>query len=157
MQKEIFRDIPNYEGIYQVSNLGRVKSLKFSKERILKPSINSNGYYHLVLCSGNCKTKTIHNLIAICFLNHKPEISGLVVDHINFNRLDNRLNNLRVITQRENTNLKHMKSVSEFTGVDFNKKSMKWRSRILVNGKRIFLGYFNSEKEASESYNKICH
>ena len=47
--KENFKDIPNYEGIYQISNLGNVKSLKYGKERILKPSFNSGGYLHNTL------------------------------------------------------------------------------------------------------------
>jgi len=42
---EIFKDIPGYEGVYQVSNLGRVKSLKYNKEKLLKPPVNNKGYY----------------------------------------------------------------------------------------------------------------
>ena len=48
-QEEEFRDIPGYEGLYQVSNLGRVKSLKFSEEKILNNNINSGGYYRVGL------------------------------------------------------------------------------------------------------------
>ena len=45
---EEWKDIPEYEGLYQVSNLGNVKSLKFGKQKLLKPQINSRGYYQFI-------------------------------------------------------------------------------------------------------------
>jgi mevalonate pyrophosphate decarboxylase len=62
---ETWKPIPNYEGLYEVSNLGNVKSLRFNKEKILKPSKNNNGYFFVGLCK-NCKskTRTIHQLVA---------------------------------------------------------------------------------------------
>jgi len=84
MQKEIWKDIPDYEGLYQASNLGRVKSLKrevysyngyrIIKERILKFTITR--YYYVSLRKYN-KTKKfyVHQLIAMAFLNQK--ISGV--------------------------------------------------------------------------------
>jgi len=54
---EIYKDVIGYEGIYQVSNLGNVKSLKFNKERVLKPSKNVHGYFQVVIVL-NCERKT---------------------------------------------------------------------------------------------------
>lgn len=162
---EIWKDIPNYEGCYQVSNLGNVKSLerkvkgkvnlKTQKEKILNPTQNIYGYYYVSLCKkGFIKKFTVHQLVAISFLNHIPCGMKLVVNHINFNRLDNRLENIEVVTNRENTNLKHIKSSSKYVGVSWHKGSKKWMSRIVINGKRKHLGYFFEEIEAHNAYKK---
>jgi hypothetical protein len=157
--QEIFKDISNYEGIYQVSDHGRVKSLKrydarnhLIKERILKPAVNSGGYYVVVLCNGKPKTYRIHQLEAIAFLNHKPCGYKLVVDHKDFDRLNNHLPNLRLITVRKNTNKKHLKSSSEYVGVYWHKKAKKWMAQISLNGKTKYIGYFTNELEASIAY-----
>jgi hypothetical protein len=112
--EEIWRDIPEYIGIYQASNLGRIRSLdriikysnngtKFLKGIILKPSLL--GQYYRVNLWENHRQKTfrIHQLVAITFLNHKPDgTHDLEVDHINQKKTDNRLSNLRVVTHSVN-------------------------------------------------------
>lgn len=111
--KEIFRDIPGYRN-YKVSNLGRVKSIdRYVKNkfgicnRFLKGKILSNvlnGWYYVVPLSRDGKVKIfkVHQLVAMAFLNHQPNGFKLVVDHINNKSDDNRLENLQVITQKEN-------------------------------------------------------
>lgn len=105
---EIWKDIPNYEG-YQVSNLGRVKSLERIdalghrlKEKILKPQLNSR-YYQVELCKQSIGKKYyVHRLVWIAFNGQIPE--GLQVNHINEVKTDNRLSNLNLMTAKENTN-----------------------------------------------------
>ena len=101
MQEEIWKAIPGYEGIYEVSDLGRVKSLgnnKTRKEKILKFSNNRKGYYKLNLFkNANTKTYEIHQLVAMAFLNHIPSKSKKVIDHINNVKTDNRLENLQYL------------------------------------------------------------
>lgn len=161
MIKEEFRDIPGFEGIYQVSNLGNVKSLPrkilngkafyISKERILKPSICSKGYYFFVLKKP--KAIRVHKLVAMAFLNHIPDgTHKIVVDHINNIRTDNRLENLQLITNRENCSKDKKNGSSKYTGVYWSKERNKWKSKININGKSIHLGYFKIETEASEYY-----
>lgn len=152
--KEIFKDVPNYNGIYKVSNLGNVKSLKFGKEKILKQSKRTN-YMYVVLYKNN-KTKTFdtHQLIAMAFLEHVPNRKEFIVDHINNNKLDNRLENLQIISQRQNSTKDLKIGTSKFVGVYFNKKENKYMSRIYINGKRKYLGLFVSEHEASKAYQK---
>lgn len=160
---EEYRDIKGYEGIYQVSNLGNVKSLArktknqfCKKDIILKKTINFYGYINAGLCvNGNLKTKRVHILVAEAFLNHKTN-RIMVVNHINFDRTDNRLENLEIVTNRENTNKKHLKSTSKYTGVSWDKRSKKWMARILVNRKSVFLGRFINEYAAHLAYiNKL--
>ena len=108
-EKEVWCNIPNYEG-YQVSNLGRVKSLeridargRRLKEKILKPLISSIGYYLIGLCK-NSKVRfyLVHRLVWLAFYGSIPE--GLQVNHINEVKSDNRLSNLNLMTPKENTN-----------------------------------------------------
>ena len=108
-EKEVWRDIPNYEG-YQVSNLGRVKSLeridalgRRVKEKILKPIITRNGYYLTGLYKNSVKKKYyVHRLVWIAFNGQIPE--GYEVNHINEVKADNRLSNLNLMTHKENMN-----------------------------------------------------
>ena len=106
---EIWKDIPNYEG-YQVSNLGRVKSLERldarghkRKEKLLKPLISSIGYYLVGLCK-NSKVRfyLVHRLVWEAFNGQIPE--NMQVNHINEIKSDNRLKNLNLMTPKENTN-----------------------------------------------------
>ena len=167
--EEIWKDIPNYEGYYQSSNLGRIKSLSrivlrkgkypfMSKEKVLKPALIPLGYYQIVLHkNGIKKGKSIHSLVAESFLNHKPNGHKLVVNHKNFNREDNRVENLEIITNRENTNKKHIKSSSKYVGVYFYKRVSKWVAQIWVNGKKKILGYFENEYDAYLAYQKALN
>ena len=153
MENEIWKPIPNYEG-YEVSNYGRVKSLKLGRELILKPFISKRGYYRNEIWNNNIRKKFgTHQLVAMAFLGHKPNGQILVVNHINFDIKDNRLENLEVVTQRENANLKHIKSSSIYTGVTWNKKNKRYRALIVINRYQIYLGEFKDEKIASEHYN----
>ena len=152
-QEEEFRDIPGFEG-YQVSNLGRVKSFKRGKEMILNNTINAHGYYKVGLYkNGKNITKKVHQLVAITFLGHiQNDTTEIVVDHINNNPLDNRLENLQLISQRENVSKDRKNGASKYTGVFWDKQKNKWISKICINEKIIYLGCFNTEEEASKYY-----
>ena len=161
---EEWRDIVGYEGLYQISNLGMIKSLKKiklnkglypfeQKEMVLKPGLNDKGYLIVVLTiNKKRKTYSVHQLVAMSFLNHTPCKHKLVVNHINFIKTDNRIENLEIVTNRENCNLKHIKHSSNYTGVSWNKADNKWLSFIKIKGKSKYLGRFINEEEASKAY-----
>lgn len=153
---ETYKDVIGYNGDYQVSNLGNVKSLKFNKEKVLKPCCNSaDGYYRInLVINGKPISRLVHQLIAESFLNHNRCKMKLVINHIDFNRINNNINNLEIVTFRENTNQKHLKSTSKYTGVSWDKSRSKWSSKIRINGKMVNLGRFTNELEASEAYQK---
>ena len=106
LEKETWKDIPNYEGIYQASNLGQVKSLKRPyglKEKILKPQITSIGYYQVGLWKQSIvKRYLVHRLVWEAFNGTIPE--NMQVNHINEIKTDNRLSNLNLMTAKENSN-----------------------------------------------------
>lgn len=98
--KEVWKNIKGYENSYQVSNLGNVKSLKFNKEKILKP-INMRGYLVVKLSKEGIETRYyIHRLVAKTFITNPN--NKLEVNHINGNKKDNRIGNLEWNTHQEN-------------------------------------------------------
>lgn len=149
---EIWKTIKDHPD-YKISNLGNVKSLKLNKIRNLNPSKNNDGYLQVGLSKKGClKTFHIHKLVAIHFLNHKPCGMKLVINHKDLNKQNNNINNLEIVTNRENSNMKHIESNSKYTGVSWDNQRNKWKSTIYINGKLKFLGRFNNEKDASIAY-----
>ena len=162
--EEIWKDIPNYEGLYQVSNFGNVKSLArivlrqgkypfLCEEKIRINTLDRGGYY---ICSlhKNSKRKMykVHQLVAMAFLNHKPCGFKLVIDHINNIKSDNRLENLQIVTQRFNAWKFKENKTSKYKGVYWHKAQKKWCVRIVINKKRKHLGYFDCELKAHLVY-----
>ena len=159
---EIWKEVKGFED-YEISNLGRVKSLarivttvkgsRNYKEKFLKPSISGCGYLKVNLYKDTkAKTKKIHKLVAIAFLNHKPNGLKLVVDHINTVKTDNRLGNLQIITNRENLSKDKKGGSSRYIGVSWSKSNKKWIASIRINGNIGHLGSFKDELEAAEAY-----
>ena len=111
---ETWKNIKGYEGLYQVSTMGRVKSLERTiikkdgrkqtvKERILNPGIDRGGYLLVTLCAGGKrKTLKVHRLVCEAFHDNPNNKSD--VNHINENKTDNRACNLEWNTRRENVN-----------------------------------------------------
>ena len=157
MEKEIWKDVPGYEGRYQVSNKGRAKGLK----GILSTYVGNTGYIKLKIYKPRQKgvkrvtrNISIHKLMAMAFLGHTPCGMKVVVDHIDNDKTNNNLNNLQLISHRENTSKDRKGGSSKYVGVHWSKGSNKWISTISINGKEKYLGCFIDELDASEAYQK---
>ena len=101
--KEIYKDIPGYEGKYQVSNLGNIRSLNYQntkKSKVLCP-INHHGGYQIIHLGSN-KIKMVHTLVAEVFIEN-PERKKFV-NHIDGNKHNNKVSNLEWVTSNENVN-----------------------------------------------------
>jgi len=156
---EEWRDIPGYEGLYQVSNLGRVKSLARSivrgngykqtfKERILRPG-PTNGYFTVCI---NRKSEYVHRLVAITFVPNPNNLRE--VNHINSDRSDSRVENLEWVSTRDNALHARIRkrNTSIYPGVSWNGKNKRWGTFIKLNGKEKALGMFKNEEDAHQAY-----
>lgn len=164
MRDEVWKDIPGYEGYYQASNFGRIRSVNryvrhYSGQkqivfsRIIKSNSNGTGYLKVCVCKYNIiRTVYVHRLIASAFLGE----STLHVNHINHNRSDNRLTNLEYVTIRQNQSKR--KRVRDLpVGVTLkigNRGHVQYRSIIHKDGKSIHLGYFKTPNDARLAYLK---
>lgn len=125
--KELWKDIPEYEGFYQASNLGRIRSLdrettqwnRFKnvkaiyKGKILSFELTTRGYLKCSLSkNGKQKTVLVHRIIAKTFLKDFDE--KLTVDHIDCNKINNHIDNLRMVTLKENIQLSYKNNLHKF-------------------------------------------
>ena len=165
---EFWKTIPDYSD-YQASTLGRIKSMgrvsltkngipKPIKERILTPTKGGPGYLTVKLpkVSGGQITCNVHRLVARTFLGSS---NGLDVDHINRDKSDNRLENLRYGTDCQNLNNTGPRSTntSGYKGVSWVKSGNKWGARcVQPNGKYQYLGGFSDPKEAAKAYDEAA-
>ena len=154
-QLEIWKDIKDYECLYEVSNKGRVKSLKWGKEKILKPGTIPAGYNNVIL-SKNKKTKNflVHQLVAQAFLGHIINGHGLVIDHINSYKNQNNIENLQILTSRENHQKKVLDSNKKLPlGVTEQKgRNKKYVAQIWIGKNQKKIGRFYTPEEASQAY-----
>ena len=151
VMKEIFKDIENYEGLYKVSNLGNVKTLRKRKgnTKLLSPNDIGNGYLRVSLYkNGNQKNIFVHRLVAKAFIanpENKPE-----VNHKDLNPKNNNLDNLEWVTRRENTihfRKHHNFSVGETHGMS------KLTEEQVIEMRDRHWAYNTSYKQLAEDYN----
>lgn len=157
---EIWKDIRGFDGLYQISNYGNVKSCKryvntkfgqrFLNEKLLGLVKNRDGYLIVSLYKyGIKKTFKPHRLVANAFIDN-PENKNQV-NHKNHIKTDNSKNNLEWVSNLENCchSQLNKKRTSDFIGVSMKKN--RWHSSINLNGKNTHLGVFSTEKKAYEA------
>lgn len=164
---EEWRDVPGYEGYYQVSNKGRVKSLdrtityvdgrkRFYKGRVMDGSVNKEYRQTVLYIDGIGRSFKFSQIVAMAFLGHEPNGHNLVVDHINGDKSDDRVENLRIVTNRANLSACFRSDRGSFSsayvGVVWIEKASKWRTKIYYDGVQTSLGYYDTEIEASNTY-----
>jgi len=159
---EIWKDVKDYEGLYQVSSWGRLKSLARNdargharKEKLLKTPINAQGYESVNLYKNGLMVNVrVHQLVAQEFIGYiRDGFLTKIVDHIDNNKLNNRADNLQLVTPRFNSSKDVKNKTSKYTGVCFVSRRKKWQAQIKYLGVNIFLGHFDSQEDARDAYN----
>jgi HNH endonuclease/NUMOD4 motif len=163
---ETWKEIPGYEGILAASNTGKIKSIARTvlggrgmritnvPEKIYKQRIGNTGY---LVVSTRIKGKPVcflvHRLVAKAFFGD----SDLQIDHINGNKIDNRIENLRFCTALENKMyyLETAKKSSKHFGISFNKRRQTWQPRVKIEGKWRQLGNYKTEENALNARNNF--
>lgn len=150
-------DAVGYEGLYQINKNGQVwviTQTKYKKSRFLKPIINQDGYYKIGLTTkeGKRKTLTLHRLIALQFIPNPDNLP--VIDHIDRNRTNNSIENLRWTTVQKNTHnrprMRDNTTIYKNIGIWFNAiKVGYWRLDIKANG-FYFNKYYRQDKTTLE-------
>ena len=165
---EIWKDVQGYEGLYQVSNFGRVKSLGrnikkpltkigyvWQSERILKGRKDTKGYLRVVLYKDQTpKGFKVHRLVAVAFIpnpENKPE-----VDHINRDKIDNSVNNLRWVSHKENMN-NSLTIAFLFSVAKAGKNHPRARAIRNIDTKEIFDTIEQASKRYSISHSAIIY
>ena len=142
-----FCNLLDYDN-YIIYDNGTVQNKK--TKRILKKSLDTSGYYKVNLYkNGKRKTFRIHQLVAKHFIPN-PMLKGYI-DHIDQNRLNNNVSNLRYVTNQENC-FNRIETLD--TGVCFIESRNKYLAQIGFNGKTIFLGYYDNKSDAIKSRNQ---
>lgn len=143
-----YRDIPEYNE-YKISPSGKILSFKRDIVSEILPSPNGHGYLRVVLMKNNKKHyKLLHRLLYETFCGAIPD--NMVIDHIDRNKTNNNLSNLRTVTEsqnRINTDI-----VDGANGCSYHKRDDLWRARINVNNKEILIGYFKKKEDAHLAY-----
>ena len=137
---------------YKVSSKGRVFSVK--RKKFLKPGKDNYGYHKISLCKdGKGQTATVHRLVASTFY-FSEDYKGCAIDHIDQNKTNNNLLNLRFCSTSENKRNTGITvtNTSGYKGVHWNIKAKKWKVGIRTNEGRKHLGYFTDKEEAYEAY-----
>lgn len=145
----------------EVTRCGNVRKVKVdwllrNATKNFKIYKNSYGYFVIDIRIKKIgkKNLSIHQIVAITFLNHKTNGHKLVIDHIDSDKLNNHIDNLRIVTHRENTSKERTIKSGLPVGVTWHKATKKYRSRIRINGIETYLGLFNNIEDASNAYQK---
>jgi hypothetical protein len=147
---EEWRPILGYEN-YEVSNYGNIKSfVRYENGKVLKCCCNKIGYLQIGL---HGKLFYVHRLVLQTFNSTEEDLE---CNHKNHIKTDNRLCNLEWVSKSQNLRFrKKWKSSSQYRGVYWVKQNKKWSANCNLNGKKNYIGTFDTEEEGAKAYNNF--
>jgi hypothetical protein len=150
---EVVKQIENFPNYY-ISNYGNIFSVTINTLKKLQPRPSAQkGYLAVVLYKNGIKhQKYIHHLVAHAFRGYKPSNRKIVIDHKDENHLNNYIENIQIITQRQNISKSKKHQTKLPTGVYNSGK--KYKSYITIDGYRQYLGTFQNQFQAKRAYDE---
>lgn len=164
--KELWKSISEYDGLYEISNLGRVKSLKRSimgrngkklsvKGRMLKLNNGDGGYIYVTLSNIKKEQCRVHILVWDVFGDKPRNGRKIQVDHKDGDKTRNCISNLQLLSPRGNVSKGYQQNGTKYpTGVSWSKSNKKYQAYIWLNGKNKYLGQFDTVEKAEIIYKK---
>lgn len=168
-EPEVWKDIPGYEGLYQVSSWGKVKSFdmlinhysgikRIREGKILRSSVYpKTQHLTVVLCKDRIKKRIKIHILVMTVFNGRKKNNTDVCNHKDLDRFNNYYKNLEWVSVRENTShyYNSKEKTSKYIGVAYRKgynRVKPWKAAIYYNKKNIYLGSFKTEEEAHQAY-----
>ena len=141
--EEIWKDVEGYEGLYQISNFGRVMSIK-AERKVLKLQVNRYGYTNVMLhCKEKSEAFAIHKLVAVAFMGFDKSKKAILVKHKDFNMKNNHVDNLLISESIAG---------SKKDGVVKDRETGIFVTTIVLAGKTIYRQEFQTMQSANKAY-----
>lgn len=148
MENLIWKQLIDYTN-YEISNTTLVRNIKTQK--IIKPIIANDGYIHIRLTKDKKRKHfLLHRLVAFYYIDNPNNYK--YVDHIDRDKQNNSISNLRWINMRDNLLNKNIKKTSIYSGVSYDKSTNKWTAELMEKRKRYKIGRFKNEIDAAKAY-----
>jgi len=155
MKKRKPIDVDELKKTFRINN-GKLERIDLrrsdGKWKVVDNKDNDNGYCR-VRFNG---TLVLYHVIIWILSTGKDIPQGMEIDHINGNKIDSRIENLRLVTTRQNQQNRKKHREGQLVGCYFDKSNGKYRAQIQISGKLIYLGLYKTEQEANEAYEIAC-
>ena len=149
-------DVEELKKVFRIRN-GNLERINYlypnGKWTVVNNKKNHSDGYCQVGFNG---TKVLYHVIIWILSTGKDIPKGMQIDHINGNKIDNRIENLRLVTNRRNQQNRKKHREGQLFGCYFNKSKGKYQTQIQISGKIIYLGRYKTEQEAHEAYKIAC-
>lgn len=157
-QKENLKEINGYDGKYLINSKGEIFSLIGGKLKKRKTSISKLGYENCILFKDNkAKSYLVHRLVAFAFIKNPDELKFNQINHKDYNRLNNSVENLEWSNSNENNKHRcfNILKTSIYSNIYFHRYAKKWYASITINKKKIYIGSFINEIDAHNNLVKF--
>ena len=149
-------DVDELKKVFRIRN-GNLERINYNytngKWTVVNNKKNHTEGYCYVGFNG---TKVLYHVIIWILSTGKDIPQGMEIDHINGNKIDNRIENLRLVTNRQNQQNRKKHRAGRLVGASYRKGYNDWQSHIAIDKNKIFLGCYKTEQEAHEAYKIAC-
>ena len=149
-------DVEELKKVFRIRN-GNLERLNYHYPNGKWTVVNNKKNHTMGYCQVNFNGRMIKYHVIIWILSTGKDIpQGMDIDHINGNEIDNRIDNLRIVTHRVNMQNQKTHRAGRLVGATYRKGHNDWQSQIKINKNKITIGYYKTEQESHEAYKIAC-